>query len=300
MNQNIYDHRNPPSCANPEKWNKFIEFTHNQILELLTDYGKVDILWLDGGWVAKNTKAEIASWYEERLNEAEYGYLKHRMINQDIRMDELVDKAREKQPDLIVVDRAVYGKNQNYLTPENRVPEKPLPYPWESCIISGGGWSYTKDAKYMSGRDGVQMLVDIVAKGGNLLLNIAPSPEGEWQQGAYDLLECFGEWLDINGEGIYKSQVLEPYKTENICMTRQENGNSYFFYLCEEDETKMPAEIVIKSNRPDRNASVSMLGYRKNLKWESDEDGFRILIPEKLRNDPPCNYVWTFKVSQQK
>jgi len=286
--------------ANPEKWNKFIEFTHNQILELLTDYGKVDILWLDGGWVAKNTKAEIASWYEERLNEAEYGYLKHRMINQDIRMDELVDKAREKQPDLIVVDRAVYGKNQNYLTPENRVPEKPLPYPWESCIISGGGWSYTKDAKYMSGRDGVQMLVDIVAKGGNLLLNIAPSPEGEWQQGAYDLLECFGEWLDINGEGIYNSQVLEPYKTENICMTRQENGNSYFFYLCEEDETKMPAEIVIKSNRPDRNASVSMLGYRKNLKWESDEDGFRILIPEKLRNDPPCNYVWTFKVSQQK
>ena len=80
-------------------------------------------------------------------------------------MDELVAKAREKQPGLIVVDRAVYGKNQNYLTPENRVPEKALPYPWESCITAGGGWSWLPDAKYMSGKAAVQMLVDIVVKG---------------------------------------------------------------------------------------------------------------------------------------
>ena len=55
------------------------------------------------------------------------------------------------------------------------MPEKALPYPWESCIISGGGWSFTPNAKYMSGREGVHLLVDIVAKGGNLLLNVAPA-----------------------------------------------------------------------------------------------------------------------------
>ena len=65
-------------------------------------------------------------------------------------MDELVEKARKKQPGLIVVDRAEKGKNQNYLTPENRVPEKELPYPWESCIIAGGGWSWVPNAKYKS------------------------------------------------------------------------------------------------------------------------------------------------------
>ena len=116
-----------------------------------------------------------------------------RIQSQDIRMDELVAKAREKQPGLIVVDRAVYGKNQNYLTPENRVPEKALAYPWESCIIAGGGWAWVPDPKFMSGREAVQLLVDIVVKGGNLLLNIGPAPDGTWPEGAYRLLERDGQ-----------------------------------------------------------------------------------------------------------
>jgi len=286
--------------ANPEKWNQYVEFTHNQILELLTDYGKIDILWLDGGWVCKESKEEIVKWYNRKSNEKENGYLYNRIINQDIKMDELVIKAREKQPDLIVVDRAVYGKNQNYLTPENTVPEKSLPYPWESCIISGGGWSHTKDAKYMSGRQGIQLLVDIVAKGGNLLLNVAPTPEGEWQQGAYDLLKEYGIWLKINGEGIYNSNVLEPFKENNICMTQQENGDMYFFYLCGENETIMPKEIIIVSHQPATNAVVTMLGTKKPLKWQQAEKGFKVVIPEEIRKNPPCKYVWTIKISETK
>ena len=286
--------------ANPDKWNKFIEFTHNQILELMTDYGKVDILWLDGGWVAKTPKNVIENWYEGQLKNAENGYIKHRIINQDIKMDELVIKAREKQPDLIVVDRAVYGKNQNYLTPENRVPQKALPYYWESCIISGGGWSHTKNAKYMSGREGVQMLVDIVAKGGNLLLNIAPTPEGKWQQGAYDLLNEYSNWMDVNSESIYNSNVLEPYKEDNICMTQQENGNVYFMYLSKENEKTLPSEILIKSHQPIENGKVSLLGYDKPLKWKKAEKGFKVFIPKRIQNNPPCDHVWTLKVSEIK
>lgn len=284
--------------ANPEQWNKYIDFTHNQMLELLSDYGKVDILWLDGGWVCKTPKSQITSWYDRQLKNAENGYLKHRIINQDIRMDEFVVKARKKQPGIIIVDRAVHGKNQNYLTPENRVPEKELPYPWESCIISGGGWSHTKDAKYMSGREGIQMLVDVVAKGGNLLLNIAPTPEGEWQQGAYDLLEEYAKWMKINSEGIYNSKVLSPYKEKNICMTQKKNGNAYFFYLCKEGEMRMPSEIIIKSARPQKGSKVFLLGYKKALKWKIMEHGFKVIIPEKLRKNPPCNYVWTLKADK--
>ena len=286
--------------ANPEKWNQYVDFTHNQILELLTDYGKVDILWLDGGWVCKESKEDIVNWYNRKANEKDNGYLYNRIINQDIKMDDLVIKAREKQPDLIVVDRAVYGKNQNYLTPENTVPEKSLPYPWESCIISGGGWSHTKDAKYMTGRQGIQLLVDIVAKGGNLLLNVAPTPEGEWQQGAYDLLKEYGEWLKINGEGIYNSKVLEPFKENNICMTQQENGDKYFFYLCAENERVMPKEIIIYSHQPQKKVKVSVLGSNISLKWVLMEKGFKIIIPEELRKNPPCKYVWTIKVTAVK
>jgi alpha-L-fucosidase len=284
--------------ANPKKWNQFIDFTHNQILELLTDYGKVDILWLDGGWVAKTPKQQIKSWYDAQLKKVKNGYLKHRIVNQDIRMDELVVKARKKQPDLIVVDRAVHGKNQNYLTPENRVPKKELPYPWESCVISGGGWSHTKGAKYMSGRTGVQMLVDIVSKGGNLLLNIAPTPEGEWQQGAYDLLKEYENWMKVNSEAIYNSRVLFPYKEENICRVQQQDGRAYFFYLAKEGEKKMPSKIEITSNQPDKEAIVTLLGYKKPLKWEKTKNGFIVSIPKKLQNNPPCNYVWTIKVNK--
>ena len=192
----------------------------------MTGYGRMDILWLDGGWVKKRSKDEIERMYAERLGESPSGFIKSRVVNQDPRMDELVAKAREKQPGLIVVDRAVYGKNQNYLTPENRVPEKPLPYPWESCIISGGGWSFTPDAKYMSGREGVHLLVDIVAKGGNLLLNVAPGPDGTWQQGAYDLLAEMGAWLKVNGEAIYGSRPAAPYIDGRLRLTRGKDGSA--------------------------------------------------------------------------
>lgn len=286
--------------ANPEKWDKYIEFTHNQIMELLTNYGNIDILWLDGGWVAHESKEDITSWYDGQLQNNDNGYLKHRIVNQDIKMDSLVSQARIAQPGLIVVDRAVHGINQNYLTPENRVPTNPLPNPWESCIISGGGWSHTKNASYMSGREGIQLLVDIVAKGGNLLLNIAPTPEGEWQPGAYELLSEFGDWMEINNEAIYNSNVLEPYKENNICMTRGDSTQIYFFYMCEENETVMPKEIIINSYKPEVGATVKLLGYDNELDWTYNNSGFKVTIPEFIRKNPPCNYVWTLKVLNPK
>ena len=283
---------------NPEKWSKFVTFTHNQIMELMTDYGKVDILWLDGGWVAKASKKEIVDWFTRKLNnDNDEAYLKHRMVNQDIKMDELVVKARKKQPGLIVVDRAVHGKNQNYLTPENRVPEKTLPYPWESCIISGGGWSHTPDAKYMSGREGIHMLVDIVAKGGNLLLNIAPSPQGEWQQGAYDLLKEYGDWMDVNSPAIYGTKPIAPYKEKNICMTQNKEGNVFLCYLAAEGEHTIPSEIIVESLTPKRGAKIKMLGTHTNVRWSPLDKGFKIKVPEKIRSNPTSKYAWVFKLS---
>lgn len=286
--------------AYPEKWEQFTQFTHNQILELMSDYGKIDILWLDGGWVAKKTKEEIREVYDYKMTKTTSGFIKERCVNQDIRMDELVAKAREKQPGLIVVDRAVHGKNQNYLTPENRVPEKTLPYPWESCIISGGGWAYTQNATYKSGREAIHLLIDIVAKGGNLLLNVAPGPDGEWQQGAYDLLAAYGDWMKVNSEAIYNSKPIEPFKEKNICMTQQDNGTVFFMYMADEGEKTIPAEIKVESLQPVNGAKLTLLGSKARLKWRKDGNGFVVSIPEKMRNNPPCQHAWTIKVSKVK
>jgi alpha-L-fucosidase len=218
--------------------------------------------------------------------------------SQDIQMAELVLKAREKQPGLIVVDRAVQGPYQNYLTPENQVPGKLLPYPWESCIIMGGGWSYSFNAKYKSARNLVQMLADIVAKGGNLLLNIAPSPEGTWDDEAYNRLKEIGAWMRINGEAIYSSRPLAPYRSGKIGYTQLKDGTAYAMYLADENETFMPAMISQPSLPAAGDARITLLGAKETLKWERKGNDISILIPDSLRKNPPCAYAWTFKISK--
>jgi alpha-L-fucosidase len=282
----------------PEKWEEYVQFTHNQIMELMTGYGKVDILWLDGGWVARQSDEEIKSYYDRNVDQSKTGFLKSSIVNQDIRMDDLVDKAREKQPGLIVVDRAVPGKNQNYLTPENRVPERELPFPWESCIIAGGGWSWVPNAKYMSGRQAIHMLVDIVAKGGNLLFNIAPGPDGTWHDGAYDLLEEMGEWMDINSESIYGTRAIAPYKEKNICFTGKQEDTYFAIYLPAEGETSLPETIELASLVPQMGSKVTLLDGGNDIEWMEAGEGWSMKIPAQARKSSTGRHAWVFKVEQ--
>jgi alpha-L-fucosidase len=274
----------------PDRWKKFVEFTNNQIMELMTDYGRIDILWLDGGWVRVKTDEEVRG----EILKARYAA---RPQSQDIHMPELVRKARQKQPGLIVVDRAVEGPYQNYLTPENQVPGKLLPFPWESCIIMGGGWSYTFNAKYKSARELVNTLVDIVAKGGNLLLNIAPSPEGTWDEAAYQRLKEIAAWMKVNSEAIYYTRPLAPYRQGKIGYTHLKNGPAYAVYLAGEGERIIPAQIRLSSIAPAENATITVLGARESLKWERHGSDLLVLIPESLQKTPPCEYAWTIRIS---
>ncbi len=283
-------------AAYPDRWESYVQFTHNQIMELMSDYGKMDILWLDGGWVQKQDEASLREHYEKLLASSKTGFLKSTIVNQDIRMDELVTKARAKQPGLIVVDRAVYGKNQNYLTPENRVPEKALPYPWESCIISGQSWSWVPNAQYMTGREAIHMLVDIVSKGGNLLFNIAPSPTGSWDEGAYQMLSEMGDWIKVNGEAIYGSRAIAPYKENNVCLTKGKDGSLYLIYLAKEGETQLPAEIKFTQIQPEKGAKAELVGSNIRLKWQAEGAGFKVMIPEKVRGQVPGKFAWVVRV----
>jgi alpha-L-fucosidase len=288
----------------PDRWEAFTQFTQGQIMELLSgDYGKIDILWLDGGQVQKLTEEEVYRYIDQIQNmkrDEVYkyimstGYKASKIQSQDIRMDELVQKARKVQPGLIVVDRAVYGKNQNYLTPENRVPEKALPYPWESCITAGGGWSWSPDAKYMSSKATVQMLVDIVIKGGNLLLNIGPGPLGQWHEDAYKLLEDIGKWMDVNGEAIYGTRALPPYKEGKVCISKKGEHTIYVYYLADENEA-MPSQIGMSAFSLPAGSKIEMVGKGTPLKWKKSGTGFSIDIPEKIRKSPPSKYVWVMK-----
>lgn len=274
----------------PNKWEDYVQYTHNQIMELMTDYGKVDILWLDGGWVQKMTDEEVKGY------NCQPGYQFKNVQSQDIRMDELAAKAREKQPGLIVVDRAVEGPNQNYLTPENTVPKEMLPYPWESCIIMGGGWSYSFDANYKSGRELVHMLIDIVAKGGNLLLNVGPSPDGTWDTDVYDRLEKIGEWMSINGEAIYATRKISPYYDGPLYYTKKKDGSAIYAIMTLSEDQQLPSEIMLKGIDLGGKTKVQIIGSKTRVKLSSTSNGVSISVPSKLQKDLPHNYAFVFKI----
>ena len=274
----------------PDRWARFVAFTHAQVDELMSRYGPVDILWLDGGWVRPKSDSEIRA----EMNQPDYKFL--RLQNQDIDMPSLVAKARAKQPGLIVVDRDVQGPYQNYLTPEARVPDKPLPYPWEVPMPMARSWSYVANDTYKSPRVLVQMLVDVVAKGGNLLLNIGPGPDGTWHDAAYDRLAALGEWLKTNGEAIYGTRPIAPYAEGKLRLTQAKDSSVYAIYLASEGETELPKFVSLSARVPAPGATVTLLGTGRTLTWEKSGTGFVVRIPDGLK--APNAYAWAFRISR--
>ncbi len=264
----------------PEKWEAFKTFTYNQIMELMTAYGAVDILWLDGGWVQPMTPTS-PRWGKNPCN-------------QDIDMPKIAADARELRPGLIIVDRAVEGRYQNYRTPEQEVPEEALDYVWETCMTMATSWSYVKNDEYKPTGRLIHLLVDIVCKGGNLLLNIGPSPEGELSPVALQRLEDIGEWMQINGDAIYGTRAVAPYKEGEVCYTRMPDSSINAIYLPVDTAASLPATITIPSFAPRAGSAVTMLGVAEPITWEKTGDGCVIHVSDAIRDNPPCRYAWAF------
>jgi len=282
----------------PDRWQKFVDFTHAQIDELTTNYGKLDILWLDGGWVHALPPEEKAFYQKLNAESLEHGLSPLKLPqDQDVQMDKIAAKARQNQPGLIVVDRAVEGRNQNYLTPEQTVPSAYLPYPWETCMTMGGSWSYNFQEHYKSARELIHLLADVVSKGGNLLLNVGPGPDGQWHQEAYDRLKEIGDWMKVNHEAIYNTKGMEHFAEGNFRFTRGKNTLLYAIYLASESEVKIPSELTIASIVPQKNSQIRLLGYDHPLKWIKSGNGIRIIIPGSVRVNPPSRYAWVFSIS---
>jgi len=273
----------------PERWQKFCDFIYRQIEELMTGYGKIDILWLDGGWVRPRPP----------IIDRE-GKVRKDPKDQDINMPRIAAMARSHQPGLLIVDRTVGGRYENYRTPEQHVPEKPLDYAWETCMTMGNSWSYKPDDQYKSAHELIHLLVDIVAKGGNFLLNIGPDASGELPAEAYDRLEKIGDWMRINGEAIYSTRPVAPYKETKVCFTKNKDGAIYAIYLADADEVRPPAKILLYSVCADEGGSIAMLGVKEPVRWEKFGKGVLISVPEQAVKSPPSSYAWAFKITKKK
>ena len=272
----------------PEQWKNFTDYTHNQIKELVSDYGKVDILWLDGGWVRKTSDEEVQGYLKEVYDGVRWA---RNPQNQDIDMPRLVKEVRAIQPKVIVVDRAVPGEQQNYLTPEQHIPENGLPYPWETCMTMAGSWSFVPNDVYKPTNEIIEKLVDIVSKGGNYLLNIGPSPEGELDPVAYERLKEIGAWMKINSEAIYSARMFSFFgEGDKIRFTQSKDGKTKYIFLFDFPQDK----IVLTKFPLVKGQTVEMLGTDKKLSWKQTGQGIEISTPVALKSI--TNHVWVLKV----
>jgi alpha-L-fucosidase len=169
----------------PEQWARFIDFQFAQMRELMSDYGKIDLVWFDGGW--------------ERTPE-------------EWRAAEFVALIRALQPGIVINDR-LPGQG-DYDTPEQFIPPLPPARRWETCLTMNETWAWNPaDARYKSARALVHALCEVASRGGNLLLNVSPKACGALPAEQIARLDALATWMSAYGDSIHDSLPgLEPWQ----------------------------------------------------------------------------------------
>lgn len=239
----------------PWRWNRYKQFVYNQMCEI-TDpqrYGNVDILWLDGGWVCKEN-------------------------NQDIDMPHIAEGVRRNQPGLLIVDRTIGGPYENYQTPERTVPEKQIPHPWESCIPLSDDWGWVSRPHWKTPEKVISTLMEVVAKGGNLVLGVGPTPEGLIQPEAVARLEAIGRWLRANGLAIYNTVPTKNYHSGSLWFTASKDGRTLYALYPSQPGNDAPQTLSWSGNVP--KGKVVLIGKDLKLKTSVQGENVTVTLPQ--------------------
>ena len=257
-----------------------------QAVEFIDKYDP-DILWYDGEW---DTPVEFLGAYEISA----YFY-----------------NRAEGRKEVAVNDRYGLENNRRYgymrsyrgdfftseygdMTDENRAR-----HAWEECRgISqsfGFNWQDTDD-NVISSKDFVDMFVNIVSKGGNLLLIVNLDAQGALPEVQEKRLKDIGKWLKVNGEGIYYTRAYTIAAEGSVRYTRSKDNQTVYAI-----STEWPGnQLKLKSVKPANKSKVFMLGYNEPLKWSYKNGITTISLPAKLQkaSNRPCDYAYTFRIQQ--
>jgi len=260
--------QSPSSDAEYEKLNAgrdmaiYRQYLKDQVRELLTNYGKIDIIWLDYSFPGRNGKGR-ADW--DSIN--------------------LLKMVREMQPGIIVNDRLdlldVAG-GWDFRTPEQFKPAEwvkmnGVRVPWETCQTFSGSWGYYRDeTSWKDSKQLIELLIDTVSKGGNLLMNVGPTARGTFDERAQERLAAFGRWMRVNGRAIYgNTQAPEVFKAPaNSLLTYNSRTKRLYVHLL-----AWPMGEVVLPGYADKvqyaqllhDASELRMSTRKNTTWISED-----------------------------
>lgn len=204
----------PPS---DEQWARFIDVMFEQVRELLTNYGQIDVLWFDGGWERKPEQ-----W----------------------KAKELEALARELQPGILLNDRLpTVG---DFETPEQFVPAQAPAETWETCVTLNESWAYNpNDTAWKSPRKLVHTLCEVAGRGGNLLLNVGPMGDGSLMPEQRSILGAMQRWLASNQQSIVGTEPgLEPWQFYGPSTKR--GSTTYLHLLMRPYETVTVRGVPIK------------------------------------------------------
>src|SRR5882724_3040826 len=175
-----WHHPDGARCATDESARKrFVAYTHGLIRELMTNYGKIDVLWYDVSW-----PLDVQGWESEKMNEMVF----------------------QLQPEIIVNNRNKL--EGDFSTPEQTIVAETGGRAWESCMTLNDSWGYQKaDDNWKTSKTIVRNLISCARDGGNYLLNIGPKPDGSIPEESVRVLTEVGSWMQTNGHTIYQSDL---------------------------------------------------------------------------------------------
>jgi len=231
-----WHHPDGARCAEDEETRKrFVEYTHGLIRELLTNYGKIDVLWYDVSW-----PLDAKGWESERMNKMVF----------------------ELQPDIVVNNRNKLPGD--FSTPEQKIVAETNGRAWESCMTLNDSWGYQRaDDNWKTSKTIIRNLIQCVRDGGNYLLNIGPRADGSIPEESVKVLTEVGRWMEKNGDCIYKSEICQVRRSNYASFTR--TGNTLHMHV-----HFWPGGDVAFSGLMTKVKSATLLATGKSLQFAQD------------------------------
>jgi alpha-L-fucosidase len=161
------------------------------------------------------------------------------------------------------------------VTPEQTIPDGPMDVPWESCMTMGTSFSFNYEDEYKPVRRLIHLLLEVVAKGGNLALNVGPQPDGRLPRGAIQRMKELGAWLKVYGEGVYGTRMCAPYYTGDCAFTRS-SDTVYCFYLYQSEDTPVREWITVPYTG--KVSRVELLGTTEELAFSRTDEELTIRL----------------------